>query len=100
MGTLTASRKSRAHLMRILGLGFGLAVVFGSTVGVGILRLPGTVAAELGNSRWILAVWIAGGIYTLLGAASIAELAAMLPQAGGFYVYAKRSEERRVGKEC
>ena len=77
--------------MRILGLGFGLAVVFGSTVGVGILRLPGTVAAQLGNSWLILAVWIAGGIYTLLGALSIAELAAMLPQAGGFYVYAKRA---------
>jgi basic amino acid/polyamine antiporter, APA family len=77
--------------MRILGLGFGLAVVFGSTVGVGILRLPGTVAAQLGNSWLILAVWIAGGVYTLLGAVSVAELAAMLPQAGGFYVYAKRA---------
>jgi basic amino acid/polyamine antiporter, APA family len=77
--------------MRILGLGFGLAVVFGSTVGVGILRLPGTVAAQLGNSWLILAVWIAGGAYTLLGAVSIAELAAMLPETGGFYVYAKRA---------
>ena len=77
--------------MRILGLGFGLAVVFGSTVGVGILRLPGMVAAQLGNSWLILAVWIAGGVYTLLGAVSIAELAAMLPQTGGFYVYAKRA---------
>ena len=77
--------------MRILGLGFGLAVVFGSTVGVGILRLPGTVAAQLGNSWLVLAIWIAGGVYTLLGAVSIAELAAMLPQTGGFYVYAKRA---------
>jgi basic amino acid/polyamine antiporter, APA family len=97
MGNLTASGKPRARLMRILGLGFGLAVVFGSTVGVGILRLPGTVAAQLGNSWWILAVWIGGGIYTLLGAASIAELAAMLPQAGGFYVYAKRAFGSAVG---
>jgi len=77
--------------MRILGLGFGLAVVFGSTVGVGILRLPGTMAAQLGKSWLVLAVWIAGGIYTLLGAVSVAELAAMLPEAGGFYVYSKRA---------
>ncbi len=77
--------------MRILGLGFGLAVVFGGTVGVGILRLPGSVAAQLGNSWLILTVWIAGGVYAVLGAVSIAELAAMLPQAGGFYVYAKRA---------
>jgi basic amino acid/polyamine antiporter, APA family len=83
--------------MRILGLGFGLAVVFGSTVGVGILRLPGTVAAQLGNSWLILGVWAAGGIYTLLGAASIAELAAMLPQVGGFYVYSKRAFGNAVG---
>ena len=88
---MTTTRKPRAHLMRILGLGFGLAVVFGSTVGVGILRLPGTVAAQLGNSWLVLAVWIAGGVYTLLGAVSVAELAAMLPQTGGFYVYAKRA---------
>ncbi len=83
--------------MRILGLGFGLAVVFGSTVGVGILRLPGTVAAQLGNSWLILAVWIAGGVYTLLGAVSIAELAAMLPETGGFYVYSKRAFGSAVG---
>jgi basic amino acid/polyamine antiporter, APA family len=83
--------------MRILGLGFGLAVVFGSTVGVGILRLPGTVAAQLGNGWLILAVWIAGGVYTLLGAVSIAELAAMVPETGGFYVYAKRAFGNAAG---
>jgi APA family basic amino acid/polyamine antiporter len=80
-----------APLARILGLGFGLAMVFGGTVGVGILRLPGTLAATLGDSRVILVFWIVGGIYTLLGAVSVAELAAMLPRAGGFYVYARRA---------
>jgi len=80
-----------APLARILGLGFGLAMVFGGTVGVGILRLPGTLAATLGDSRLILAFWIVGGIYALLGAVSVAELAAMLPRAGGFYVYARRA---------
>jgi APA family basic amino acid/polyamine antiporter len=80
-----------APLARILGLGFGLAMVFGGTVGVGILRLPGTLAATLGDSRLILAFWIVGGVYALLGAMSVAELAAMLPRAGGFYVYARRA---------
>jgi len=78
-------------LRRILGLGFGLAMVFGGTVGVGILRLPGTLAAALGDSRLIVSFWILGGAYALLGAVAIAELAAMLPQAGGFYVYARRA---------
>jgi APA family basic amino acid/polyamine antiporter len=78
-------------LARILGLGFGLAMVFGGTVGVGILRLPGTLAAALGDSRLIVLFWILGGIYSLLGAVAVAELAAMMPEAGGFYVYARRA---------
>ncbi|HEY5264390.1 MAG TPA: amino acid permease, partial [Steroidobacteraceae bacterium] len=78
-------------LRRILGLGFGLAMVFGGTVGVGILRLPGTLAAALGDSRLIVLFWIVGGLYALLGAVAVAELAAMLPEAGGFYIYARRA---------
>src|SRR5580692_9517035 len=78
-------------LTRILGLGFGLAIVFGGTVGVGILRLPGTLAATLGDSRLIVLFWILGGVYSLLGAVAVAELAAMFPEAGGFYVYARRA---------
>src|SRR6202051_619677 len=84
-------------LTRILGLGFGLAMVFGGTVGVGILRLPGTLAAALGDSRLIVLFWILGGLYSLLGAVAGAELAAMLPEAGGFYVYARRAFGNGLG---
>ena len=66
-------------------------MVFGGTVGVGILRLPGTLAAQLGESHLIVFFWILGGVYALLGAVSVSELAAMLPRAGGFYVYARRA---------
>lgn len=66
-------------------------MIFGGTVGVGILRLPGTVAAQLGNYWLILLAWIVGGLYALLGSISVTELGAMLPQAGGFYVYARRA---------
>jgi basic amino acid/polyamine antiporter, APA family len=86
-----------APLARILGLGFGLAMVFGGTVGVGILRLPGALAATLGDSRLILLFWVVGGAYALLGAMSVAELATMLPRAGGFYVYARRAFGSGVG---
>ena len=84
-------------LRRILGLGFGLALVFGGTVGVGILRLPGTLAAALGDTRLIELFWVFGGLYALLGAVAVAELAAMLPHAGGFYVYARRAFGNGVG---
>lgn len=82
---------SRTSLSRILGLGFGIAVIFGGTVGVGILRLPGTIAGQLGSFWPIMLVWAAGGCYALLGAISVAELGAAMPQAGGFYIYSKRA---------
>src|SRR5271154_7382021 len=82
---------SRTSLSRILGLGFGIAVIFGGTVGVGILRLPGPIAGQLGSFWPIMLVWAAGGCYALLGAISIAELGTAMPQAGGFYIYSKRA---------
>ena len=80
-----------SSLHRALGLGLALALTFGGTVGTGILRLPGTVAAALGDPAWIIFVWVMGGAYATIGAISVAELAAMMPTAGGFYVYARRS---------
>ena len=93
----TKTTVSQGHLARILGLGFGIAVVFGATVGVGILRLPGEIAGRLGSERLVLAVWVVGGIYSLLGAISLSELGAALPRAGGFYVYSKRAFGPAVG---
>jgi len=93
----TAAPAASRGLVRILGLGFGLAVIVGSTLGVGILRTPGLVAGQLPNSTAILAVWVAGGLYTLLGAICLAELGTMLPDAGGYYVYARRAFGDTVG---
>lgn len=84
-------------LLRILGLGFGLALTFGATVGVGILRLPGTVASALGDPTLIMLAWLVGGVYALMGAVAVAELAALMPQAGGFRVYAQRAYGESAG---
>jgi APA family basic amino acid/polyamine antiporter len=84
-------------LRRILGVGFGLALVFGTMVGVGILRLPGTVAAALGDRTLIMVAWGLGGLYSLMGAVAVAELAAMIPETGGFRVYARRAFGDGVG---
>jgi basic amino acid/polyamine antiporter, APA family len=84
-----------ANLLRVLGLGFGLAVTIGNTVGAGILRTPGEVAAGLpagwANVWGILGVWLAGGAYALLGALSMSELGAMTPRSGGYYVFARQA---------
>jgi basic amino acid/polyamine antiporter, APA family len=92
---MTSERSSQ--LRRVLGVGFGLAVSIGGTIGVGILRTPGLVAEQLHAPLAILLLWIAGGIYTLLGASCLTELGLMLPQAGGFYVYARRAFGNTAG---
>src|SRR5438045_9313885 len=85
------------HLRRVLGVGFGLAVSLGGTIGVGILRTPGLVAEQLHVPSAILLLWVAGGIYTLVGASCLTELGLMLPQAGGFYVYVLRAFGNTAG---
>ena len=84
-------------LLQVLGLGFGLAGAVGGTIGAGILRTPGLVAGPLGQPSWILAAWLLGGLYALLGAVCVAELATSLPQAGGWTVYASRAFGPRAG---
>lgn len=75
----------------MLGVGFGLAVIIGNTIGAGILRTPGDVAAQLPHAWLFIGVWIVGGLYALLGALSMAELGTMLPRSGGQYVFARRA---------
>jgi APA family basic amino acid/polyamine antiporter len=93
----TATPSRSGGLIRILGIGFGLAVIVGSTLGIGILRTPGLVAGQLPNPTAILLVWIAGGLYTLVGAVCLAEMGTMLPTAGGYYVYAREAFGDAVG---
>ncbi|HET8650909.1 MAG TPA: APC family permease [Gemmatimonadales bacterium] len=85
------------RLLRILGTAFGLAIAVGATVGGGILRTPGEIAAALPNAVLFMLVWVFGGIYTLLGANIFSELGAMMPSAGGPYVFARRAFGDGVG---
>ncbi|HYY57899.1 MAG TPA: APC family permease [Pyrinomonadaceae bacterium] len=89
--TVKLQAAGKERLLRIFGVGFGIAGAIGATIGAGILRTPGLVAAQLGDANLIIAAWILGGVYAMLGAISIAELGASLPRAGGWYVYARRA---------
>ena len=79
----------RGRLLRVLGVGFGIAVIVGNTIGAGIFRAPGAIAQQVPNAWVFMAVWLAGGLYALLGAIGIAELGAMIPKSGGQYVFAR-----------
>jgi APA family basic amino acid/polyamine antiporter len=86
-----AGPRVKGHLLRILGVGFGIAVIIGGTIGSGILRTPGEVAGRLHSPSLILTVWLLGGLYAFLGTVSVVELGTMLPVAGGWYIYSRRS---------
>ena len=89
--TPSGATDARGRLLRILGVGFGIAVGIGGTIGVGILRNPSGVAEQVPSVWLIMLAWTLGGVYCLLGANYLAELATMIPKAGGFYVYAQRA---------
>jgi APA family basic amino acid/polyamine antiporter len=90
MSAFAAPIESKTRLLKILGVAFGVAVIVGNTIGVGILRTPGEVAARLPNAWLFLGVWVLGGLYALLGATQMAELGAMIPRSGGQYVFVRR----------
>lgn len=93
----TAPEAPQGGLLHILGVSFGIAGAVGGTIGAGILRTPGLVAAQLGSAPLIVAAWVAGALYALLGALAVAELGTSLPRAGGWTVYARRALGDQAG---
>ena len=80
---------TRARLLPVLGVGFGLAVTIGNAIGGGILSAPGQVAGYLPVAWLFMAVWVVGGVYALLGALQLSELATMISRSGGQYVFSR-----------
>lgn len=81
---------SPKHLTRTLGLGLAIVLVLGNVIGSGIFKKVAPMAAELHSSGWILLCWLIGGLITMFGAISNAEIAGMLADTGGEYVYYKK----------
>ena len=80
-----------AGLRRELGLASCTLMVVGGIIGSGIFFTPAEVARALPTGGWILAVWTIGGLVALAGALAYAELGAMMPDAGGAYVYIREA---------
>jgi basic amino acid/polyamine antiporter, APA family len=75
------------ELKRDLGIWAALAIVVGTVIGSGIFRVPQSMILNVGTVRMVFLVWVAGGVLSLAGALTYAELAAAMPGAGGEYVY-------------
>jgi len=76
---------------RRLGLIDATSIVSGSMIGSGIFIVSAYMMRDVGSVGWILVLWAVTGLITLMAALSYGELAAMMPEAGGQYVYIKRA---------
>ena len=74
-------------LVRELGVSQASAIVVGTIIGSGIFLVPAEMMQAVGSARLVYLAWIVGGLLSLAGAVTYAELGAMKPQAGGEYVY-------------
>jgi APA family basic amino acid/polyamine antiporter len=85
---LSASiNRTPADLPRVLGSSQATAIVVGTIIGSGIFLVPREMMQDVGSSALVYLAWIVGGLLSLFGAMTYAELGAMLPYAGGEYVY-------------
>jgi APA family basic amino acid/polyamine antiporter len=83
--------RRNTQLLRGLTLTDTTALVVGTVIGTGVFIKSAIMAQDAGSPLLVLAAWVAAGLLSLAGALSYAELGAMLPQAGGEYVYLRHS---------
>ncbi len=92
MATDVAETEQQSEgFIRGLGLLDSTMIVAGSMIGSGIFIVSPDIARQVGSPGWLLVVWIITGLLTIIGALSYGELAAMMPKAGGQYVYLREA---------
>ena len=89
--TETITAPTETKFIRGLGLLDSTMLVAGSMIGSGIFIVSSIIARQVGSPGWLLVVWIVTGLLTLTAALSYGELAAMMPKAGGQYVYLREA---------
>src|SRR5216117_881448 len=82
---------SESSLRRVIGLGGGVALIVGITIGSGIFRTPPSIAGLVPNPLVIMGLWTLFGLISICGALVLAELSTMLPRAGGVYVFLREA---------
>jgi basic amino acid/polyamine antiporter, APA family len=94
----TPSTKTTAsELPRVLGANHALAIVVGTIIGSGIFLVPSEMMQAVGSSGLVYLAWVVGGLLSLFGAMTYAELGSMMPYAGGEYVYLRGAYGDRIG---
>lgn len=90
MRSMAANAKTGTpQLPRALGLRHAIAIVVGTIIGSGIFLVPKEMMQAVGSAKLVYLAWLVGGILSVFGALTYAELGALKPQAGGEYVYVR-----------
>jgi APA family basic amino acid/polyamine antiporter len=93
----TVADDKRTGFVRGLGLLDSTMIVAGSMIGSGIFIVSSIISQQVGSPGWLLVVWLITGLLTVIGALSYGELAAMMPKAGGQYVYLREAFSPMAG---
>ncbi len=88
---VATTQEGSSGFVRGLGLLDATMVVAGSMIGSGVFIVSADIARQVGSAGWLLVVWIASGLLTVVAALSYGELAAMMPEAGGQYVFLREA---------
>src|SRR5579884_3350135 len=84
-----AARTEPAQLPRALGLRHAIAIVVGTIIGSGIFLVPKEMMQAVGSAKLVYLAWFVGGVLSLFGALTYAELGALKPGSGGEYIYVR-----------
>jgi APA family basic amino acid/polyamine antiporter len=84
-------------LQKRVNLFDGISMVAGAMIGSGIFIVSADIARNVGSPGWLMVVWLITGIITIIGAISYGELAAMIPDVGGQYVYLREAYHPLIG---
>src|SRR5918992_5053900 len=95
--TMTEKKSGAQKLVRGLGLLDGTMIVIGSMIGSGIFITSAESSRLIGAPGWLLVAWALAGFMTITGALCCAELAAMMPRAGGPYVFLRQAYSPGTG---
>jgi APA family basic amino acid/polyamine antiporter len=93
----TSDRDIGVTLVRGLGLAAAIAILIGDVIGTGVFLKARVMTCNVGSPALVVVVWVVGGLLSLAGALTYAELAAMMPRAGGEYVFISEAYGRLPG---
>src|SRR5271170_5587687 len=97
MSNAAFASRARTELTRGVGAWGAIAVNVANMIGTGVFLKTRVMTCNVGSAKTVLLVWLAAGLLSLAGTFSYSEIAAMMPEAGGDYVYLRRAYGRVVG---